>query len=57
MRDAMNITTDADSDTRWEDEPARPMWSSSGSIQQTPAQRAEVDRKRRIERDGNTILF
>jgi hypothetical protein len=57
MQDTMSSSVNAPNDARWEDEPARPLWSSSGSSEQTPAERAALDRRRRIERDGNTLLF
>lgn len=49
---------DANADVvRWEDEKARPMWSSSGSATVSSETRRELDRKRPLSHDGNTLLM
>lgn len=55
MQDTMSSSVNASNDTRWEDEPARPLWSSSGSSEQTPTERAlhQVDG---LREDLRTVL-
>jgi len=59
MLDATDdVVLDANVDaTRWEDEKARPMWSSSGSAPVTSAALREIERKRPLAHDGNTLLM
>lgn len=54
---AHNVIPNTADAARWEDEKARPMWSSSGSAPMSVEQQRDRDRRRPLAHDGNTLLM